>query len=156
MTRRKPKLTHQRLPITLEEVSKQSPMYKLIESNQAKVCAICQEPSATKLFRDHDHKTGYIRGLLCSNCNAGLGMFKDNPRLLAAAIVYLQNHEAEVTGILQPLKTPKLSIRKDKLPSDGEYLQLLKQQKIEEREEAAKLRAEYHGVPYIPNYHSKK
>lgn len=38
---------------------------------------------------DHDHITGKIRGLLCSNCNLALGNAKDDIRILAAMIQYL-------------------------------------------------------------------
>jgi hypothetical protein len=57
-------------------------------------CAICGVAEAyaprKRLAVDHDHRTGAIRGLLCGNCNAGLGQFKDSPELLAAAIRYLE------------------------------------------------------------------
>lgn len=39
---------------------------------------------------DHCHKTGVVRGLLCLTCNTGIGMFGDNPVLLADAIDYLE------------------------------------------------------------------
>lgn len=41
---------------------------------------------------DHDHETRLVRGLLCTNCNKGLGFLKDNIRYLARAIVYLEDH----------------------------------------------------------------
>lgn len=38
---------------------------------------------------DHCHKTGKVRGLLCSGCNKGLGMMKDNIDILKNAIKWL-------------------------------------------------------------------
>lgn len=61
--------------------------------NQFGKCAICQRPQTdfTRAFSpDHDHKTGKIRGLLCGNCNTGIGQFKDDPVLLENAIQYLR------------------------------------------------------------------
>ncbi len=55
-------------------------------------CAICgytNSKSYPKLGIDHDHKTGEVRGVLCSFCNTGLGSFRDNTELLSAAIKYL-------------------------------------------------------------------
>lgn len=55
-------------------------------------CAICGAPPTKRkaLAVDHDHETGNLRGLLCSNCNVGLGNFKDDPARLATAINYLE------------------------------------------------------------------
>ncbi|BCJ35608.1 recombination endonuclease VII [Actinocatenispora thailandica] len=39
---------------------------------------------------DHDHVTGGVRGILCFNCNGGLGHFRDNVEHLAKAISYLR------------------------------------------------------------------
>lgn len=52
-------------------------------------CIICG--SIKRLCIDHCHKTGNIRGILCSKCNTGLGMFRDSPELLIKASMYLQD-----------------------------------------------------------------
>ncbi len=53
-------------------------------------CKICNNPAGKKqLAVDHDHATGKVRGLLCSNCNTGLGLFKDDIKLLENARRYL-------------------------------------------------------------------
>ena len=66
---------------------------------QGGVCAICkQAPSRTafntqRLHVDHNHGTGKIRGLLCLNCNRGIGAFQDNFELLHLAATYLEKHD---------------------------------------------------------------
>jgi hypothetical protein len=65
---------------------------------QENKCAICrceetrvQKEKLMRLCIDHDHETGRIRGLLCHNCNSGLGKFGDSPDLLTLAAIYLMD-----------------------------------------------------------------
>ena len=62
------------------------------------ICDICHRPeTATRhgvvrlLNKDHNHRTGEWRGLLCSRCNTAIGMFRDNVHLMQSAINYLNN-----------------------------------------------------------------
>ncbi len=75
--------------------------YNKMSADQEHVCAICEKPeTATRngkplaLHVDHDHETGKVRSLLCSNCNVALGMFCDDPDVMRSAIVYLSKHSA--------------------------------------------------------------
>ena len=54
-------------------------------------CNICSRKltSYKRKHIDHCHETGRVRGILCSQCNVGLGMFQDDPERLAKAITYL-------------------------------------------------------------------
>ena len=53
------------------------------------ICGIHQTELKKTLHVDHNHETGKVRGLLCHNCNHGIGFFKDNPAFLTNAIDYL-------------------------------------------------------------------
>jgi hypothetical protein len=64
--------------------------YEEMLTKQNGVCAICGGTCTKALAVDHDHATGSIRGLLCNNCNRGLGHFKDNLKNLQQAIDYLK------------------------------------------------------------------
>ncbi len=83
---------HRRLIRRLTDVGKTLDWYR---ENQA--CSICQitRPGAKGWAFDHSHKCcprgcdKCFRGLLCSSCNMGLGMFRDEPQLLHRAINYL-------------------------------------------------------------------
>lgn len=55
------------------------------------LCDICHLPNQdnTRLHVDHDHDTGQVRGMLCGNCNRGIGNFGHYPDRLRAAADYL-------------------------------------------------------------------
>lgn len=62
---------------------------------QNQCCLICninvENTGKLHLVIDHCHKTNKVRGLLCSKCNVGLGMFNDDIEILKSAINYLEN-----------------------------------------------------------------
>jgi len=62
-------------------------------AEQSGVCAICGgvEPDGKRLAVDHEDVNGIpvVRGLLCGNCNQGIGRFRHDPGLLSRAITYL-------------------------------------------------------------------
>jgi hypothetical protein len=65
-------------------------------------CAICdlvlrERTGDRRACIDHDHGTGEIRGILCSNCNRALGLFKDNERTIGRALAYLQRHSVAMS-----------------------------------------------------------
>ncbi len=68
--------------ITLED-------YYEMYSKQEGCCLLCGD-FYESLAVDHCHDTGKVRGLLCSCCNGGLGLFRDNTKFLEAAIMYLR------------------------------------------------------------------
>jgi hypothetical protein len=64
--------------------------YDIMLVKQHGGCAICGKTSGKRrLHVDHCHSTKKVRGLLCVNCNFGLGNFKDDPHMLVEAITYL-------------------------------------------------------------------
>lgn len=76
--------------ITLEK-------YTEMFNRQNGKCAICgthQSKLPRNLAVDHNHNTGKIRGLLCFNCNYGLGRFHDNIDHLKNAITYLSTSDS--------------------------------------------------------------
>ena len=59
------------------------------QCGRCKICETHQSELNSPLNIDHCHKIGTIRGLLCVNCNHGLGCYKDSKELLLKAIEYL-------------------------------------------------------------------
>lgn len=86
--------------------------YNQLWEKQKGLCAICGLPESSKengktrrLSTDHCHyiqeKTGrtIVRGLLCTQCNTGLGRFKDDPHLLLKAADYIRRFNEEITPV---------------------------------------------------------
>lgn len=66
----------------------------LVRFNQTKDnCDLCKRKA--RLYVDHCHKTGMVRGLVCCACNSGLGMFRDCIDTLRAASQYLEDHDIQ-------------------------------------------------------------
>ena len=65
--------------------------YWVLFRSQGGKCAICHSKpkEKSKLFIDHDHASGLVRGLLCPACNKGLGFFRDNSLSLFRACQYI-------------------------------------------------------------------
>lgn len=74
--------------------------YRELFEQQNGVCAACSEPELprrktvqqVRLSIDHDHATGKIRGLLCSNCNTALGLLQESAERIEMLAVYLKKH----------------------------------------------------------------
>lgn len=75
---------------TKYSVSKEVRDQMLIEQdNKCAICHVSLSADGGHTHTDHNHQTGKIRGILCTNCNRGLGHFKDSKDNLQAAIEYL-------------------------------------------------------------------
>lgn len=62
---------------------------KALQNYSCKICKTHESNLKRKLFVDHCHETGKIRGLLCQSCNTMIGTAKDNVLVLQAGIDYL-------------------------------------------------------------------
>jgi hypothetical protein len=76
--------------------------YNALRKKQKYCCAVCKKHEedvsqgraktpATALHVDHDHRTGKVRGLLCTNCNIILGKCYDDETILKRAMQYLKD-----------------------------------------------------------------
>jgi len=90
-TKRKKKKLKEKYQLTLSE-------YDDLLENQGFRCKICDKAifdvvgEKATAYVDHCHHLGSVRGILCNNCNTGLGHFRDDPKLLQKAIEYV-NHD---------------------------------------------------------------
>lgn len=70
--------------------------YEALLEEQGHRCRICLVPFEDVVPHvDHDHETGRVRGMLCRNCNVGIGHLRDSPTLVLAAYTYLTVYGAQ-------------------------------------------------------------
>ncbi len=90
--------------------------YQEILEKQNGVCAICglaetvisnKKGGVDSLRVDHCHKTGTVRGLLCSKCNFGIGNFNDSMYLLTSATNYLLDFKQKLLKINEQERNDK-------------------------------------------------
>jgi Recombination endonuclease VII len=78
--------------------------WQQLHDKQDGLCAICHRPPNggqwPVLYTDHDHETGLVRGLLCANCNKGIGCLQDNVLIIERAADYLRSHRKEVREVI--------------------------------------------------------
>lgn len=73
--------------ISLDEYNR-----KLTDQNG--ICAICSGVNSDRsLAVDHNHKTGQVRGLLCSRCNAAIGFLQEDTDRALKAIDYIRRYD---------------------------------------------------------------
>lgn len=76
--------------------------YQLMFDNQKGKCAIYSSVKQSGKWQrhgvDHCHITGMVRGLLCNECNRGIGLLKDSPELLRSAANYIEHYKLITKG----------------------------------------------------------
>jgi len=76
--------------VTKKEAKK---LFKETKNGHCIICGVsakeCLKKQRKSLCIDHDHITGKIRGIICSNCNKALGHVQDDPEILFKMIDYL-------------------------------------------------------------------
>ena len=64
------------------------------QEGKCKICGTDKPTGKWKVFAvDHCHDTGHVRGLLCNECNRGIGLLRDSPELLIKAADYLKEYK---------------------------------------------------------------
>lgn len=88
--------------------------YEAMLAQQGGKCACCgatKNPNGKRLFVDHDHETGAIRGIICNRCNRGIGSLGDTIEGVRRALNYLERAQQ------RPLMRSAPSMRVNLLPA---------------------------------------
>ena len=60
-------------------------------NGRCEICGKSEIDTGMPLGIDHNHLTGKVRGVLCRQCNAGIGSLMDSPSLIREALKYLES-----------------------------------------------------------------
>lgn len=89
------KLTYRRYNLARYSITPEQ--YDRILAEQGGGCACCggrENRTGKRLFVDHDHQTGAVRGILCHKCNAGIGALGDGVEGVRRALAYLERAQS--------------------------------------------------------------
>lgn len=81
--------------VRLERYGVDQDMFRKMLLEQQSCCPLCSTVLDDTASVDHCHTTGKVRGLLCKQCNMGLGMFYDNIETFERIIDYLKRNNDE-------------------------------------------------------------
>ena len=70
---------------------------EVLKTELIEACDICRQAFKSRRDRhiDHCHRSGKVRGILCSNCNTALGQMRDSVEILESAIAYLNRNNKQ-------------------------------------------------------------
>ncbi|WP_449481293.1 endonuclease VII domain-containing protein [Streptomyces avidinii] len=68
-------------------------------ADQGGLCCICLRAPAAQV--DHCHETGKVRGVLCFNCNVGIGLLEEDPVRILRAAEYVEGNLWNPTLVAQ-------------------------------------------------------
>jgi hypothetical protein len=102
--RLKPDYTvEERRRVNLRYIGWTPELFEASVQEQEGLCAICKKTltfenkiSGSRACADHEHsKPPKPRGVLCANCNLGIGNLQDSPAIMQAAIAYVMKYKKE-------------------------------------------------------------
>lgn len=90
-----------RLTLVRQKYGVSAEVYEEMMRRQHGLCAICGQQdrgfyrgTRKRLAVDHDHTTGFVRGLLCQDCNIMLGHGKHDTNVFLSAVEYVKRARA--------------------------------------------------------------
>ena len=90
------KVEHRKLVAVKRKYGISAEQFREQAAKQSGRCLICgEEVGLMRLFVDHCHHTNIFRGLLCNNCNSGIGMLRDKTSNAINAAKYLSGLMSE-------------------------------------------------------------